>query len=590
MHIVRKIIILLILFSVCLSHEIVNASNYVVGKWLNAPHSQLRLLTKELKIFEDNAHLNLELHFDIENDWYIYWYKDEKIGIPTSIKIIEPFLARITDINWPNPMLQVNNHGLTSHVYRNKVIIPISIIMPQTEVKDLQLAINYLVCGESCIPVMFDLKVDTLVNDITDQEFTVDNESYNYYQLLLVILTAFLGGVILNVMPCVLPVLSLKLLAIINHQNAANKLHQRLNFLASSIGIVMTFVGLGVFTILMSKLGKTVGWGIQFTNPLFIIFLVVIMMLFACNLLGVFSINISSKFLNYFPGFNPSNTNLTRQMMNNFASGVIATILATPCSAPFLGTAVSFALSQGSIEILIIFFSLGCGMALPYFILIIFPSCIKYLPKPGPWMLKVKYVLGILLLMTVLWLLYIVYIQLGIKAAIVLFLLCILFKFVLETNSFLLKYIPIKFLIAFLIMFYMFYIPMKIADYDSIHKDHIDLVWQEFNKDAILKLVANGNVVVVDITAEWCIICQMNKYTVLNREKLLEIFRDNKIVAMRANLTDKNRKEIMDYMKGYNRFGLPFNIVYGPRAIDGILLSELLTFHDLINAINQAKR
>ncbi|MFV9875423.1 MAG: protein-disulfide reductase DsbD family protein [Rickettsiales endosymbiont of Dermacentor nuttalli] len=588
MSIIKKIVVL-ILFNISALYSEANASGYTMGKWLDAPHSQLRLFMKELKFFENTAQINLEVQFDIENDWYIYWHKDEGIGIPTNIKIIQPILAEDIQINWPNPLLYTNKQGLISHVYRNKVAIPIYVTLPKTRMKDLELEINYLVCGKSCIPVVFDLKIDTLVNDIIEPDFIISDENNYYLQFMLIVLTAFLGGIILNIMPCVLPVLSLKLLAIINHQNNASKLRQRCNFLASASGIIITFIGLGIFTILMSKLGKTVGWGIQFTNPIFIIFLILILMLFSCNLLGIFSINIPVRLLNLLPQNTTLHHGITRQMMSNFVSGIMATILATPCSAPFLGTAVSFALSQGYVEILIIFFSLGCGMALPYFVLILFPGFIKYLPKSGVWMLKVKYILGILLLLTVLWLLYIIYVQLGIKAAIVLFLLCILLKFILETDSFLLKYISIKYLFAFLIIFYMFYIPIKIADYDLIRDSHIDIIWQEFNKDTIPELIANGKVVVVDITAEWCIICQMNKYTVLNREKLLEIFRDNKIVAMRANLTEKNRKQILEYMKNYKRFGLPFNIVYGPNAKQGILLSELLTFSDLMNAIKKAK-
>ena len=215
---------------------------------------------------------------------------------------------------------------------------------------------------------------------------------------------AFLGGLILNVMPCVLPVLSLKFLSVITHSESPLT-RVRLGFLISAAGILTSFLILAVGVITLKVAGMQVGWGFHFQQPAFLITLSIIITLFAANLFGLFEIRLPAWLGGRIPaGPRDDEHSLT----GHFMTGVFATLLATPCSAPFLGTAISFALSRGSFEIVLIHLFIGLGLAFPYLLVAAFPNTARHFPKPGAWMLTVKKIMGILLLATVVWLLWIV--------------------------------------------------------------------------------------------------------------------------------------------------------------------------------------
>jgi suppressor for copper-sensitivity B len=230
---------------------------------------------------------------------------------------------------------------------------------------------------------------------------------------------------------------------------------------------------------------------------------------------------------------------------------------------------------------------MGVGMALPYILLYFFPKTIFYLPKPGKWMVKVRQLLGIMLFATVLWLIFIVSSQLGNKAAFLLFLICLLLKFVLENNTLLLKFRSLKAVCSCLIIAAAFYIPFNMAEQRQIHQSHINIIWQQFDQEKLNEYVKQGKTVVVDVTADWCLICKMNKLSTLERESTLDYFRQHDIVAMRADLTNHD-PNIIKYLHSFNRFGIPLNVVYGPKAPQGIVLPELLSTSKLLDALSKA--
>src|SRR5258706_7650799 len=199
-------------------------------------------------------------------------------------------------------------------------------------------------------------------------------------------------------MPCVLPTLSIKLLGLLQHSGQSRNTVVR-HTLASAAGILASFIALALAAIAARSTGHAIGWGIQFQEPLFVGFLALIIFLFALNLLGTFEVGFPRIFRQFAVTFGRGET-----LSAYFVSGVFATLLATPCSAPFLGTAMGFALSQSPAIILAIFTAVGGGMALPYFILAAFPHSLHWLPKPGPWMIHLKTILGFFLAATVVWL------------------------------------------------------------------------------------------------------------------------------------------------------------------------------------------
>ena len=214
------------------------------------------------------------------------------------------------------------------------------------------------------------------------------------------LLLGVLGGLILNAMPCVLPVLSLKLVGIMQHAGQDRRAIAT-GGLATSAGIVTSFIALALLAIGVRAAGGLVGWGVQFQNPAFVVFLAIVVVLFCLNLWGVFEVPLPRALSRFGAG------GAHDGVLGHFVTGLFATLMATPCSAPFLGTAVGFGLSQSAGVILAVFTAIGIGMALPYLFMAAVPGSVARLPRPGAWMVKLKVVLGFLLAGAAIWLLYV---------------------------------------------------------------------------------------------------------------------------------------------------------------------------------------
>ena len=236
-------------------------------------------------------------------------------------------------------------------------------------------------------------------------------------QLSVYILFAIVGGLLLNIMPCVLPVIALKIFGLVKMAGDQPARIKRLG-LAFSFGILISFLVLALFVIVLQALGQQVGWGFQFQEPLFVIAMSAVVFAFGLSLFGVFEIQLPGKAITGVGGVLARQEREGKGYASSFTEGVFATILATPCTAPFLGTALGFAFSQPWWVILLIFGCVAFGMALPYLILTAKPAWLKYLPKPGDWMTAAKQIMGFLMMATLIWLLYILGKQLGMEAVI----------------------------------------------------------------------------------------------------------------------------------------------------------------------------
>lgn len=348
------------------------------------------------------------------------------------------------------------------------------------------------------------------------------------------LLVALGGGLILNVMPCVLPVLVLKLTGILEKAGAARR-ELRASFMASAAGIVSAFGVLAAILIGLKLGGQGIGWGIQFQQPVFLALLAAICLAFAANVWGLFQIPV--------PAFAGGIAGAADRAENRhprraaFLQGVLATVLATPCSAPLVGTAISFALAQGPVEIAAILLAMGAGLALPYLAVAAFPGMVALLPRPGRWMVWLKRLLGLSLLGTALWLLMVLGQQVG-------------------------------------------WWQKQVSD-DGIK-------WVPFDAAAIAAEVGQGRVVFVDVTAEWCLTCRANKEFVLKREPVMSALQDKQVTPMLADWTNPD-PAISAYLASFGRYGIPMNTVYGPGAPAGILLPELLDADTVMQALEQAK-
>ncbi len=420
-------------------------------------------------------------------------------------------------------------------------------------------------------------------------------EAVPFAPLLTILALALIGGLILNLMPCVLPVLSLKLLSVIGH-GGGDRRDLRLGFLATAAGILFSFLVLAVVAVGLKNIGgMAVGWGIQFQQPVFLVAMSLVLVFFACNLWGFFHIRLPDwvgRVLARGDAVGDHHHEVGRRLGGSFATGAFATLLATPCSAPFLGTAVGFALARGPMEIIAVFAALGTGLALPYLVVAAFPGIARHLPRPGRWMDIVRVVLGFALAGTAGWLISVLVAQSGALAAAAVAALMLGCALVLWGRHRLAPGTAKGRLGAVMVLGVFavaaFAAPAALAPSWTPRATNTgDELWRPFDKVAILNHVGAGKTVFVDVTADWCISCQVNKALVLDRGAVARRLKAPNVVAMRADWTRPNR-EIAEYLAGFGRYGIPFNVVYGPRAPSGIVLSELLITDGVLAAFDRA--
>jgi len=404
--------------------------------------------------------------------------------------------------------------------------------------------------------------------------------------LLTILALAVLGGLILNLMPCVLPVLSIKLLGVVSH-GGGDRRQVRLSFIATSAGIISAFLILASALVGLKEAGLSIGWGIQFQQPIFLIFMAIVVTLFACNLWGFFEIRLPHAIadMGEQAGRSPG-------LGGHFVTGAFATLLATPCSAPFLGTAVGFALARDASDIFMVFAALGLGLSLPYLIIAAVPRLATRLPRPGRWMIILRRILGFALAATTVWLISILVNQIGDlgAGAIAVLMLAMVIAVYLGGRLGRLWLIGGSTVTVLALLALMTpsllpagATPVRTAADDPVFKE----IWQPFAPEAIAGLVADGKTVFVDVTADWCLTCQINKGVVLSDPEILEQLRQANVVAMQADWTLPD-DSIARYLASFQRYGIPFNALYGPGAPRGLPLPELLSHGAVMEGFEKA--
>ncbi|MFY0691050.1 MAG: thioredoxin family protein [Paracoccaceae bacterium] len=394
--------------------------------------------------------------------------------------------------------------------------------------------------------------------------------------LLWIIALALLGGLILNVMPCVLPVLAIKLTSALKaHDQSPARI--RGGFVMSALGVVSFMWALALILIALRAAGLQIGWGIQFQNPVFLALMSALIALFAANMAGLFEITLPQRWNTRLAGADGQ-----PGLLGDFATGALAAILATPCSAPFLGTAVTFALAGSAPQTLAIFTALGLGLALPYLLVAARPALVQALPRPGRWMVVVKWVMGALLALTALWLLSVLLrvsgpLGAGLSAALIVLAILAL------SQSFRARGVVIAGLLAAATLG-----PALVEPPARAPAPVPDAAWQLFERDRIAAHIRENRVVFVDVTADWCLTCKANKSLVLDADPVRGALTAEGVVAMQADWTRPD-PAILSYLQDNGRFGIPFNAVYGPAAPEGIKLPEILTRDAVMQALKDAR-
>ena len=398
----------------------------------------------------------------------------------------------------------------------------------------------------------------------------------------------FLGGFILNLMPCVLPVISLKIFGFI--QLAGQDRHKIFRSgLAFIAGIFAWFIGLALLLIALKSAGREISWAFQFTNAYFVLAMSVVVLVFALNLFGVFEITLPQTATRGVLGWTAREGNA-----GSFFQGVFATILATPCTAPFLGTALGFAFTQSAVVIMSMFLAVAAGMSAPYFLLSAQPAWLKFLPKPGAWMERVKQLMGFFLLATLVFLLYVLGAQRGLEAVAWAssFLLIIAIAcwmkgaFVTPLSS------PRARAIAFVLMlvlviaggFYFIGEKFRAAKITTAQNQPAG-DWQPFTPERLQSELAQGRNVFVDFTAAWCLTCKFNEASVLESGEVRAAFARGRIVKMKADWTNGD-PVITKILKQFGRPGVPLYVLYpADKSQEPFIFPELLTKSIVLNKL-----
>ncbi|HTL79895.1 MAG TPA: protein-disulfide reductase DsbD domain-containing protein [Candidatus Babeliales bacterium] len=398
--------------------------------------------------------------------------------------------------------------------------------------------------------------------------------------VLMFLLFGFLGGLILNLMPCVLPVISLKIFGFVQQAGQSRQKILR-SGIAFTIGIFAWFIALAVLLIALKGAGRDVTWGgFQFTNPYFVLVLSVIVLVFALNLFGVFEISLPQSLTRSL-----LSTSDRKDLLGSFAQGVFATVLATPCTAPFLGTALGFAFTQSAVIILAMFIAVAAGMSAPYLLLSAQPAWLRFLPRPGLWMVHVKQFMGFLLLATLLFLLYVLGAERGLEGAIwaSCFLLVISVAcwmkgaFILPTASAIKRTIVVVLMLLLVIGSGVYFIggkfqSAKIASAESQVRGD----WQPFTPERLQNELEQGRTVFVDFTAAWCLTCKFNEASVLEAQDVREAFERHGIVKMKADWTNGD-PVITKLLQHFGRPGVPLYVLYPAKNEEPIVFPEVLT-------------
>ncbi|MFI0348046.1 MAG: protein-disulfide reductase DsbD family protein [Chthoniobacterales bacterium] len=441
----------------------------------------------------------------------------------------------------------------------------------------------------------------------------------NLLVLLLALGSGLLGGLILNLMPCVLPVISLKIFGFISQAGERRQKILR-HGLAFAAGIYFWFLGLGTLVIILKNSGIKVTWAFQFQSPTFLLTISVLIFLFALNLFGVFEITLPSR-----TGSSLDQLGSRNGYLGSFFQGLFATLLATPCTAPFLGSALGFAFAQPGSVIMAMFVAIATGMATPYLLLSAQPGWMRCLPRPGVWMERIKQLMGFPLLATNLWLLAILGLQRGSSSIIMTITLLLLLSlsawiygsFYSSKKSIIA--IALSFCIAASSLYYYFpkilstsnvssystrlespdessELPATVDAADSQPTKSTEVTtkeiaqnkisWVPYSKASLEQIHNLGRPVFIDFTAAWCLTCQFNERTAINTTAVRALLKKENIVAMKADWTKANA-EITQALQDFGRVGVPYYVFYpAGKNSKPIMLSELLTEAQVIKALS----
>lgn len=584
--------------------------------------------------------------FDLAPHWHIYYKEAGDAGMPTQIDWQLPEGFKASPLLWEKPSKFVDA-GITTYGYDGSTLIASEIEIPKNlkpgDKVSIKASLKWLSCKEICLPGEGNVSLDATVGqeagdskfasrfktvgftgsvseltvsdktstedssqskgsvsalDIKYKSQETDKESKNP---LFFFGFALIGGFILNFMPCVLPVIAIKVMSFLEQADEEPG-RVRVLGLVFTAGIISAFLALAAIVLSVRAAGQSVGWGFQFQYPGFIIGMCVIVLVLSLSLFGLFYVEAPA-------GQDGLDKLASKEgVAGTFFKGVLATTLSTPCTAPFLGAALGFAFAQPAWVVLGIFFASGLGMSLPYLVLTAQPKWMKFLPKPGAWMEKFKESMGFVMLATVIWLLGVLASQVGSEG--VMWTSFFLLTIALATwivGSFIdlssetprkVKVWSLASVVA-LAGFYLF-IYQQPSVMNSINgsvgetaSSSVELdssgFWKPFSVTNLDNAISSGKTIFLDFTADWCLTCKVNEKTVIGTEAVIAKMNELNVLPMKADWT-KRDKDITKLLSSFGRSGVPLYVIYpaGKPEEARALPDGLLTQQMVLDALDKA--
>ena len=417
----------------------------------------------------------------------------------------------------------------------------------------------------------------TVGTDVAIGEPLQPAESFRFYAFFTAFLAALVGGIILNLMPCVFPVIALKALAFSAHRDVQQTHQQAWSYVA---GVLSCFLILALLLLGLKTAGMQIGWGFQLQSPVMIAALSMLFFVIGLNLIGGFE---------WGGEWQNIGDSLTRKggLSGSFFTGMLAVIVATPCTVPFMAGAIAYALTQGALISLTVFMALGLGMALPFLLLAYCPPVAARLPRPGKWMIVLRQALAFPVFATVIWLIWVLDLQAGAQALLRLLVAMLLLGFALWCLRFKTGWVK---MISWACLASALIIPMSIKPQAQ---DNIQLTHRSWSPQRVHQLQAEGRAVFVNFTAAWCITCKVNELTVFSREDVKALFQDTNTAYLVADWTNKNA-QIAHEIARHGRAGVPLYLLYPPitegEQVSPDILPQILNRTVLHSALERANR
>lgn len=563
----------------------------------SAAHTRARLiLSHESARPGETVIAGVELTMD--PGYHTYWKNPGDTGIATSIGWELPGHLTAGETLWPTPEKFVGQ-GMTTWVYHDRAVLLVPLNIATNAAagsRELTALVKWLECKTdgSCIPgsnlVTATLTIGAESKPSADNALILEAQTKipedeprttdafrEKKSIWMWLVYAFLGGMILNIMPCVLPVIALKILGFVAQSREHPK---RVRVLGTmyTLGVIASFLVLAGIVIGLQAAGQQAGWGIQFGNPHFIVALTVIVTLVALNLFGVFEVTLGGSAMT-----SASEAASRHGTAGAFMNGVLATILATPCTAPFLGAALGFAFAQSAAVIVLFFVTIALGLALPYLVLSWNPAWLKFLPKPGGWMEKFKTAMGFPMIATALWLFTLAIthydkrvIWLGVLVVTIAFIAWLFGEFIQRKRT-------RGGLIAIIVL-------LLVGVWSVVKLETKPFVWEPWSPAAVMQAQAEKRPVLIDFTADWCFTCNTVVKPALESAAVRNKLKEIDGVTLIADYT-KFSPAIGEELQKFGRAGVPLVVVY-PRdsSRPPIVLPEALTPGMVVNALTDAAK